>query len=72
MLTLKIGRRSTHQVATIEEASRTYAQARDASGEGASTFPTGTISAEGGKPKFRVSYNAKVWDGDVVAYNPYA
>ena len=42
---LKIGNRASLKVASFEEASRLYAQFRDASLEGASTFPDGDILA---------------------------
>ena len=57
---LKIGRRSSFKVSTLEEASAIYARERDASYEGNSTFPKGTIS-KGSRKVANVSYNAKVW-----------
>jgi hypothetical protein len=57
---LKIGNRASFDVTSFEEASRLYAQYRDASFEGASTFPDGVI-LEGTRVVARVSYNAKVW-----------
>ena len=74
---LKIGNRASLQVSSIEEASRIYAQYRDASFEGAGTFPDGTIR-HGGRTIARVSYNAKVWppgkwrEGQTPLFNPYA
>lgn len=62
MLTLKIGRRLNTTVASIAEAQRRYCQMRDESGEGASTFPQGTLID--GKVKHRISYNGRVWVGD--------
>ncbi len=53
---LYIGRR-TFDVASLEEASRVYQAERDASGEGASTFPQGYIG------EHHISYNGRVWRG---------
>lgn len=50
----------THAVASIEEASRVYCAARDASGEGASTWDDGCIQPG----NLRISYNGRVWNGD--------
>jgi hypothetical protein len=74
---LKIGNRVSIQVSSFEEASRVYAQYRDASLQGASTFPDGTI-LDGGRTIARVSYNAKVWpperwrESQVPLFDPYA
>jgi hypothetical protein len=57
---LKIGNRTSFKVSSLEEASRLYAQYRDATLEGASTFPDGAI-LDGTRIIARVSYNAKVW-----------
>ena len=57
---LKIGNRASLKVTSFEQASRLYAQCRDASFEGASTFPDGAI-LDGTRTVARVSYNAKVW-----------
>jgi hypothetical protein len=57
---LKIGNRAAVEVASFEQASRIYAQYRDASLEGASTFPNGVI-VDGTRIIARVSYNARVW-----------
>ena len=70
---LRIGNRLTQEVATLAEASEVYCAARDASGEGGSTFPIGRL------PGHHVSYNGKVWAGNpkdwkagnAPAYNPY-
>lgn len=59
MMTLKIGKRMQAEVATFAEASRIYSQARNESGEGASTFPVGRLT--GG---YYVSYNGRVWKGN--------
>jgi hypothetical protein len=74
---LKIGNRASLKVSTFEEASRIYAQYRDASLEGASTFPDGAIR-DGTRTVARVSYNAKVWPptkwsrGQTPLFNPYS
>lgn len=75
---LKIGRRKSVRVLSIEDASFAYQAERDMSGEGGSTFPDGTLTI--GKDKYRISYNGKVWawkregwqSGDVPVFNPYA
>lgn len=48
---------------TIAAASAAYSAARDASGEGASTWPMGQLSGPNGDVLF-VSYNGRVWIGD--------
>jgi hypothetical protein len=74
---LKIGNRAAIKVSSFEEAARVYAQYRDASLEGASTFPDGVI-VDGTRTIARVSYNAKVWPptkwspGQTPLFNPYA
>jgi hypothetical protein len=55
--TLKIGARGTFQASSLAEVSAIYERERDASGEGASDFPAGTVSPG----KLHVSYNGKVW-----------
>lgn len=56
---------------SIEEASAAYSAMRDASGEGASTWPCGEWNGK------HISYNGKVWEnsnwqsGDQPIYNPY-
>ena len=57
---LKIGRRSTHEVADAVEASRVFSAERDASGEGASTFPDGKVTDKG-RFVARISYNGRIW-----------
>ena len=71
---LKIGKRYTGEVADFAEASAVYCRVRKESGEGGSTFPTGSL------PGHYVSYNGKVWAGkakdwkagDAPVYNPYS
>jgi hypothetical protein len=60
MMTLKIGRRLTLNVASLADASVAYSEARDASGEGASTFPEGRVSCNATQVA-RISYNGRVW-----------
>ena len=60
-MTLKIGNRATLEVTSFADASAKYAQARDESGEGVSTFPEGIVSNQSDQCLARVSYNAKVW-----------
>jgi hypothetical protein len=72
---LKIGARASIEVGSFAEASLVYAEHRDASFEGASTFPDGTIF-DGNRMIARVSYNAKVWlpgpaEGQTPIFNPY-
>lgn len=59
-ITLTIHRRLTQDVADFAEASAAYAQARDLSGEGGSTFPEGALT-DGTDRLARVSYNGRVW-----------
>lgn len=61
-LFLRYGTKSV-PVASIEEASRLYCAARDASGEGASTWPTGLLTGPDGE-EFFISFNGKVWADD--------
>jgi hypothetical protein len=68
-----------HQVRDIIHASEVYGAARDASGEGASTWGDATLTdATTGAFVGRVSYNAKVWDSarygahDFPVFDPYA
>ena len=74
---LKIGNRASFEVSSFAEASRFYAQYRDATFEGASTFPDGVI-LHGSRTIARVSYNAKVWppgkwhEGQTPLFNPYS
>lgn len=51
---LRIGGDSFH-VDSLREARDVYARERDASGEGASTFPRGRVG------RYEISYNARVW-----------
>lgn len=48
-------------VETYAEASAVYSAARDASGEGASTFRDGVVKDANGRTMARVSYNGRVW-----------
>lgn len=68
--TLTIGRRSTHPVTSYAEASKIYCTIRDESEEGVSTFPGGNIKDSNGKIIARISYNGRVWVGDIAVYEP--
>lgn len=57
------------RVSSLEEASREYRRAVEASGEGTSTFPAGRIVLPNG-PTYTISYNGRVWDGDQKLYDP--
>jgi hypothetical protein len=75
-LVLKIGRRFSAPVASLKEASELYDAKRDASEEGASTFPWGDVFDDWNNLVARVSYNARVWApgadiGDTPLYDPY-
>lgn len=64
-------------VDSFEEASRVFSELRDASGEGASTWPDGFVN-DYGLNVARLSYNGKVWEpgdwkpGDRPLFDPYA
>lgn len=76
-ITLVIPRRLSQDVADFAAASAAYQQARDLSGEGASTFPAGIIDRDG-VMFATVSYNGRVWstgqvDGrgsDLLLFDP--
>jgi predicted RNase H-like HicB family nuclease len=57
------------RVSSLEEASREYRRAVEASGEGASTFPAGQVVLPNG-PTYTISYNGRVWNGDQKLYDP--
>lgn len=57
-LTLKVGTRVKHAVSDLAEASRIYQALRDQSGEGASTWPDGSVG------RYRISFNGRVWLGE--------
>ena len=59
-LTMRTGT-SVHP--SIAAASAAYCAARDASGEGGSTWRQGTLTGPGGERLF-VSYNGRVWTQD--------
>lgn len=61
---LTIGKLFSVPVESLAEASRIYRDLRDESFEGASTWPNGKVG------KLKVSYNGRIWDGDVVVYDP--
>lgn len=55
---LRIGNRFTLEVSDLTQAAQVYKDLRDASGEGASTWPGGRID------NLTISYNGRVWCGD--------
>lgn len=55
---------SLHQ--TLEAAQRQFVAMRDASGEGASTFATGTIRDANANVTYTISYNGRVWNGNTM------
>lgn len=80
MMTLIIpGRGVDFAVTGFADASAMYTLQCDQSGEGASTFPDGTIE-QGGETIAHVSYNGKVWarpsrewvPGTQPLHDPYA
>jgi hypothetical protein len=67
---LAIGRRHHSEHASIAAAVDHYCALRDDSGEGASTWPDGTVWEPCG-PRLRISYNGRVWHGTTpVAVRP--
>lgn len=62
-VTLTIGRRkTTHR--TLADAVAAHNTARDASGEGASTWPSARVDLPDGRTVY-VSYNGRVWERPV-------
>lgn len=62
-VTLRIGKHK-YQCADLSHASLVYQIARDEADKGSSRWPSG-VATLGGKV-YRVSYNGRVWDGDVM------
>jgi hypothetical protein len=62
-MTLSIGRRFRATVQSFEAASKLYAEKRNASGEGGSTWPEGRI-IQNDKLIARVSYNSRIWPAE--------
>lgn len=60
-LILKIGTRETLIALDLHHASDLYCEERDASGEGASTFPPGRVFDTEGRKVAKISYNGRVW-----------
>ena len=67
---LKIDHR-VYDVDSYREASRIWEAVRDFMDYGSSNMPRVYILDDGGKKHAHISYNGKVWQGDVVIYNPY-
>lgn len=61
---LQIGERR-YQVYSFEQASQMFCKARDAFGEGASKTPSPLLVDQSGVPFGYVSYNGRVWAGDL-------
>ena len=59
---LTIGRRHTVDINSLAAASVEYQRLRDASGEGASTWPTGRVRTASGQV-YTITYNGRVWSG---------
>lgn len=59
---MQLGRKR-FQVASFEQASRMFCEARDRSGNGASKTPTPLIVDENGAVIAHISYNGRVWAG---------
>lgn len=78
-LFLQVGERRW-PVASIQDASHKFSAVRDRMGVGGSGMPPAVIVGGGGEPRYRISYNGKVWasdgrdwqPGDVPVFNPYA
>ncbi|MBZ5709375.1 SNF2-related protein [Nannocystis pusilla] len=77
-MTLRIERAATStiraidirkRVGSLDEASHEYRAAVDASGEGASTFPSGEVILSDGQ-RYQVSYNGRVWSEGRVVFDP--
>jgi hypothetical protein len=58
--TLKIGH-ERFEVDSLTHASILYQELRDASGCGASQWPSGFVEFEG--TNYRISYNGRIWNG---------
>lgn len=61
-VTLTIGRRFKGTFDTTAAAQVQYCTLRDESGEGASTFPDGSV-VDGEGNDCRISYNGRLWTG---------
>ena len=61
-ITLKIGRVAIQRFATLAEAKKFYCEARNASFQGASTWPVGKVYTDE-KRTHTISYNGRVWLG---------
>lgn len=62
-ISMAIGARFKGEFATLAEARAKYLALRDESGEGASTFQSGTIKDAIFGCKLRISYNGRLWFG---------
>lgn len=59
---LLIGNNWSYRVPSLAHAVQVFSRLRDASGQGASSFPDGRIL--GSSTLLRISYNGRVWNGD--------
>lgn len=66
MFTLSIPSYRPVTVATLEAAQDAYIHRREQSGLGASRFGFGTVTNETTGETFSVSYNGRVWQGDLL------
>lgn len=64
MFQLVIPSRSVTFHASLPDAQTFYAMARNRSGEGASTFPFGTVTDTATAAVYQMSYNARLWAGE--------
>lgn len=62
LMTLNIGERESLICSSYADASRIYSHCQEISGEGASTFPEGSLIDGNGKRIARVSYNGRIWE----------
>lgn len=69
MYLLSIPQRSTSMHQTLEAAQQLYVTLRDMSGEGASTFASGTIRDMNAAAVYTISYNGRVWNGATLIYS---
>lgn len=59
-----------YQIASLQQASQMFEQARDASGRGASTIRPALIVHDDGSTFGYVSYNGRVWPGLPTDWQP--
>lgn len=69
MLTVSFKKKSA-KVANIADAARVYAAARDKSGQGQRSWPTGIIADDAGVTVGYISYNGNVWANEPRDWKP--